>query len=173
MRRLKMDMKFKVYFLTYERHLIRFGMKVSSLNGISRKLLCLVKDLLSDRKQRVVLNGKCLSWMDVHAGIPRGSIIGPLLLLIQVNDIPDNLVSNAKLLADDRSLFSTVTDPNITANQINNDLHNISAWAYQWKMNFNPDTSKQAQELIFSRKVRVTAPPRFVFNNNPVHQTAT
>ena len=86
--------------------------------------------MLSDRKQRVVLNGKCLSWMDVQAGIPRSSILGPLLLLIHVNDIPDNLVSNAKLFADDRSLFSTVTDPNITGNQINNDLHNISAWAY-------------------------------------------
>ena len=90
--------------------------------------------------------------MDVQAGIPRSSILGPLLLLIHVNDIPDNLVSNAKLFADDRSLFSTVTDPNITGNQINNDLHNISAWAYQWKMNFNPDTSKQAQEVSLALK---------------------
>ena len=77
------------------------------------------------------------------------------------------------MFADDTSLFSTVTDPNVTANQINNDLHNISTWAYQWKMNFNPDTSKQAQEVLFSRKVKVTAHPQLVFNNNPVHETAT
>ena len=76
------------------------------------------------------------------------------------------------MFADDTSLFSTVTDPNATANQINNDLHNISTWAYQWKMNFNPDTSKQAQ-VLFSRKVKVTAHPQLVFNNNPVHETAT
>ena len=48
-----------------------------------------------------------------------------------VSDLPDNLTSNQKLLADDRSLFSTVTDPNVTANQINNDLHSISTWAHQ------------------------------------------
>ena len=63
--------------------------------------------------------------------------------LIYINDLPDSLVSNSKLLAHDTSLFSTVTDPNVTTNQINNDLHNISTWVYQCKMNFNPDTSKQ------------------------------
>ena len=96
-----------------------------------------------------------------------------MLFLIYIDDVPDNLVSNPKLFADDTSLFSTVTDPNVTANQINNDLHNISTWAYQWKMNFNPDTSKQAQDIIFSCKVKVTAHPQLVFNNNPVHETAT
>ena len=64
--------------------------------------------------------------------------------LIYINDLPNKLVSNPTLFVDDTSLFSTVTDPNVTANRINNDLHKISAWAYQWKMNFNPDTSKQA-----------------------------
>ena len=67
------------------------------------------------------------------------------------------------------SLFSTVT--NATANQINNDLHN--AWAYHWKMNFNPDTSKHAQVVIFSRKIKVTSHLQLVFNNNPVHETST
>ena len=81
--------------------------------------------------------------MDVQARVPQGSILGPFLVLIYINDLPDNLVSNPKLFADNISLFSTVSDPNVTANQINNDLHNISPWAYQWKMNFNPDNSKQ------------------------------
>ena len=62
---------------------------------------------------------------------------------------------------------------NATANQINNDLHNISTWAHQCKMNFNPDTSEQTQEVIFSRKVKVTAHPQLVSNNNPVYETAT
>ena len=111
--------------------------------------------------------------MDVQAGVPKGSILGSLLFLIYINDLTDNLVSNPKLLADDASLFSIVTDPNVTANQINNDLHNISTWTYQCKMNFNPDTSKQAQEVLFSRKVEVTAHRQLVFNNNPVHGTAS
>ena len=55
---------------------------------------------------------------------------------------------------------------------INNDLHKSDTWAHQWKMNFNPDTSKQAQ-VIFSCNVKVTAHLQFVFNNNPVHETST
>ena len=96
-----------------------------------------------------------------------------MLFLIYIDDVPDNLVSNPKLFADDTSLFSTVTDPNVTANQINNDLHNISTWAYQWRMNFNPETSKQAQEVLFNCKVKINAHLQLVFNNNPVHETAT
>ena len=52
-----------------------------------------------------------------------------------------------------RHFFSTVTDLNATANQVNNDLHNINTWACQWKMSFIPDTSKQAKEVIFSLKI--------------------
>ena len=77
------------------------------------------------------------------------------------------------MFAGDTSLFSTVTDPNHTANQINNDLHKTSTWVNQWKMNFNDDSSKQAQEVIFSLKVKVTAHLQLVFNNNSVHETAT
>ena len=61
------------------------------------------------------------------------------------------------MFGDNTSLFCTVADPNTTANRINNDLHNINTWAYQWKMNFNPGTSKQAQEVIFCHKIKVTA----------------
>ena len=68
--------------------------------------------------------------MDVQAGVPQGSVLGPLLFLIYINDLLDNLVSNPKLFVDDTSLFSTITYPNVTANQINNDLHNIGTWAY-------------------------------------------
>ena len=59
-----------------------------------------------DKKQRVVLNGQNLSWSSVHAGVPQGSILGQLLFLIYINDLSDNLTSNARLSADDTSLFS-------------------------------------------------------------------
>ena len=77
------------------------------------------------------------------------------------------------MFADDTSLFSTVTDSNATANHINNDLRSVNIWAHQLKMNFNSDTIKQEQEVIFSRNVKVTAHPQLVFNNNPVHETST
>ena len=66
---------------------------------------------------------------------------------------------NAKFFGDDTSLFSTVTVPSALTNQINNNLRNINTWAYQWKMYFNLDTSKQALEVIFSRKIKVNAHP--------------
>ena len=70
-------------------------------NDISGELLHTLSDFLSNRKQMVVLNGQNSSWTNVHAGVPQGSILGPLLFLIYINDLSDNLTSNAKLSADD------------------------------------------------------------------------
>ena len=126
---------------------------------------------MSKRKQQVVLNGKYSSWNNIEAGVPQGSILGPLFFLIYINDLSDNLITNPKLFADDTSLFSIVHDPNATANDLNNDLAKINDWAYQWKMNFNPDPFKQAQEALSSRKIKSQNHPCLHFNNNPVNQT--
>ena len=107
---------------------------------------------MRSRKQRVVLNGQNSSWSDILAGVPQGSILGPLLFLIYINDLSDGLQCNPKLFADDTSLFSTVYDINEATDNLKNDLDKITQWAYQWKMSFNPDISKQAHEVIFSRK---------------------
>ena len=79
-------------------------------NGISGNLQVILTDLLKDRKQRVVLNGQNSFWANIEAGVPQGSILGPLLFLIYINDLPDNLSTNVKLFADDTSLFSLVHD---------------------------------------------------------------
>ena len=94
--------------------------------GISGELYNLLGNYLSDRFQRVVLNGQTSSWRPVIAGVPQGSILGPLFLfLVYINDSPNELKSNAKLFADDTSLFTIVKDKNKSAN-INNDLLLIS-----------------------------------------------
>ena len=67
--------------------------------------------------------------MDIEAEVPQDFVF---FKKIYINDLLDNLTSYWKLFAEDTSLFSTVIDPDITANLINNDLHNIYAWAYQW-----------------------------------------
>ena len=91
--------------------------------------------------------------------MPQGSILGPLLLLIYINGLSDDLPTNAKLFANDTFLFSLVRDINTSAAHLNNDLMKISNWALQWKMSFNPDPSKQAQEVIFSHKLQKISHP--------------
>ena len=91
--------------------------------------------------------------------------------MIYINDLVDGLSSNAKLFADNTSLFSVVHNASTTAKELNNDLVKISRWAYQWKMSFNPDRSKQAQEVLFSRKTKKEYHSPLAFNNNNVSET--
>ena len=122
-------------------------------NDISKNLLKIIEDFLSNRSEGVVLNGQSSGWAAVNARVPQGSIHGPLLFLVYVNDLSTGLSSNPRFFADYTSLFSVAFDRNTSANELNNDLLKIRSWAYQWKMSFNPDTSKQSQEVIFSRKL--------------------
>ena len=138
-------------------------------NGISDKILNIITDFLSFRKQRVVLNGQASPWVSIEAGVPQGSILGPLLFLIYINDLSDDLSTTAKLFADDTSLFSIVQNVSTSASHLNNDLSKISNWAFQWKISFNPDPSKQAQEVIFSHKIQKTCHPSIYFNNKSVN----
>ena len=70
-------------------------------------------------------------------------------------------------------MFSVARDPINTSQNLNNDLHKVSLWAYKWKMSFNPDPSKQAQEVIFSRKVNKVHHPPLLFNNSTIQQIAS
>ena len=140
-------------------------------NGISGNLLNLLCDFLRNRKQRVLLNGQVSDWSDVRAGAPQGSILGPLLFLIYINDLSEGLSSNTKLFADDKSLFSVIHDSNTSALELSSDLAKINRWAFQWKMSFNTDHKKEAQEVTFSRKSKAISHPPLVFNNNNVIQT--
>ena len=100
--------------------------------GISGNLLSLLNSFLSNRFQRVVINGQNSSWSPVLAGVSQGSILEALLFVIYINDLPENLQSIVKLLADGTSLYSTVYVPNISASQLESDLKKISFWAYKW-----------------------------------------
>ena len=142
-------------------------------NGVKGNLLETLTNFLNDRKQRVVLNGQHSKWADIEAGAPQGSILGPLLFLRYINDLPDNSVSSPKLFADDTSLFSVINDKHLSANKLNQDLNRINHWGSQWKINFNPDRNKQAQEAIFSRKLQKSTHPTLSFNNNTVTQSVT
>ena len=93
--------------------------------------------------------------------------MGPLLFLVYINDLADDL-SSTKLFAGDRSLFSVIHDIDTFANGLNNDLYQINKWVFQWKMSLDPDPSKQAQEIIFSRKTKENSDSLLHFNNDIV-----
>ena len=137
-------------------------------NVISGNLLKLFQNYLSNRKQRVVLNGFLSDYSSIDSGVPQGSILGPLLFLIYINDLEKNIKSNVKSFADDTMLFSVLNNPAISANELIHDLKVINQWAYQWEMNFNPDLNKQATELLFSCKKNSPNHPSLFFNKSVV-----
>ena len=94
--------------------------------GVRGQLLLLIQSFLKDRKQRTVLNGQSSTWGDISAGVPRGSILGPLFFLVYINDLAVGLKCNVKLFADDTSLFTVVEDANTAANDMNHDLDLIN-----------------------------------------------
>ena len=85
--------------------------------GVSGSLLTWFSDYLNDRKQRVVLPGASSSWTSVKAGVPQGSILGPLLFLLYINDIVEDINSSIRRFADDTSLYIIVDDPIHAAEQ--------------------------------------------------------
>ena len=95
-------------------------------------------------------------------------MLGPFLFLVYINDLADNLLSDVRLFADDASLFYVVIDADISADVLNHDLKAIENWAFQWKMNFNPDPTKQAEQVIFSSKSIKAVYLPIYFNNSAV-----
>ena len=116
----------------------------------------LLSSYLSERKQVVVVDGEKSDVLDVKAGVPQGSRLGPLLFIIYMNDIIDNIESDILIFADDTSLFAHGPDPAVTAAQLNRDLVRISEWAAKWKVKFNPGKSK---DMIFTNKCLNNSPP--------------
>ena len=136
-----------------------------------------MESFLSDRElrrfcyQRVVLNEQTSNWNKFKAGVCQGSILGPLFFLIYINDLPSEFRCSAKLFADDTSLFSVVENVNETTANLNKDLENINKWAQQWKMSFNPDPTKMAQEVLFSRTKPKVIHPSIIFNGKHVSRS--
>ena len=139
--------------------------------GISGEICKLLENYLLGRFQRVVINEQTSSWRSILAGVPQGSILGPLLFLVYINHLPNGLKSNAKLFADDTSLFTIVKDKNKSANILNDDLQLISNWAYKWKMLFNPDPKKSAQEVLFLIKSQIQNHPTLSLNNIQIERS--
>ena len=138
--------------------------------GITGSLLSWFSNYLQDRKQRVVLPGASSNWSTVQAGVPQGSILGPLLFLLYINDIVVDIQSSIRLFADDTSLYIIVDDPLGAAVTLNSDLSKIHRWASQWLVKFNPSKS---ESLLFSRKVNKLYHPPVTMNYQEVTEVTS
>ena len=116
----------------------RLLLKLKS-NGIDGSLLNWLRHFLVGRKQRVVVRGFCSDWSCVTSGTPQGTILGPLLFLLYINDITECISSTVKLYADDTKIYREIIDPIIDCQILQDDLNNLSEWARKWQLRFNAD----------------------------------
>ena len=105
-------------------------------NGVRGKVLNWIGSFLSDRRQRVQLRNGTSRWEKVKSGVPQGSILGPLLFLYYVNDMPSYVSNTAKMFADDTKLYSEVKDQQDCAS-LQDDLNALSFWSRKWLLGFN------------------------------------
>ena len=128
-----------------------FKLKSKGING---KLLEWFSSYLTNRRQRVVIKGQASRWAEILAGVPQGSILGPLLFLIYIDDIVNDIECN------DTSTLETISDPILSFDKINRDLTRLYIWSNQWLVSFNP--TKTAY-ITFSKKlIRQNYPDLFL-----------
>ena len=136
-----------------------YKLKRAGINGL---LLDWLTDYLSNRKQRVVIPGGSSGWEYINSGVPQGSILGPLLFLLYINDVVQDIQSCVRRFADDTSLYIIVENPNDAAMLLNSDLETIYKWAETWLVKFNLSKS---ESLLVSRKSNRNRHPPLIMNN--------
>ena len=129
-------------------------------NGIKGSLLKWFQSYLSDRYQRVVLNGVQSFSLPVHAGVPQGSILGPILFLLYINDITHEQICTDNLFADDASVMESNRDIQRSIDKISLELARIECWAIKWLVTFNINKTVY---MVFSNKPTPTVVPPFYF----------
>ena len=109
--------------------------------GVAGNVLGWIENFLQDRKQRVVLNGSNSKWSPVTSGIPQGSVLGPVLFTIYINDLPDLVQNMAKLFADDTKLYAIVNDIE-EQTRLQEDIDKLLDWSQKWLLTFNKSKCK-------------------------------
>ena len=136
--------------------------------GICGPLLNWFQSYLTNRFQRVVIPGGISEWLEILAGVPQGSILGPLLFIMFINNIV--IHSNIRLFTDDTSLYIIVDFLDSAAQILNLDLERIYEWAVQWLVRFNPN---KTESLLFSRKLNIQHHPTLFFNEVSIQEVVS
>ena len=106
------------------------------LYGIAGNVLWWIKSFLSDRKQKIVVNGQSSAWCDVVSGVPQGSVLDPMLFNIYINDITTQVSSPVLQFAYDLKIFCVISKVE-DYHQLQQDINHLVAWANKWLLNFN------------------------------------
>ena len=125
-----------------------------------------IKDFLGDRTQQVVLDGEHSSTAPVTSGVPQGTVLGPLLFMAYINDLPDQVTSTARLFADDCLLYRTIKNDDDTV-ALQKDLDSLQTWENNWLMQFNPDKC----EVIHITNKRKFTCTDYSIHNKTLHTT--
>ncbi|MEW8548727.1 MAG: reverse transcriptase family protein, partial [Candidatus Thiodiazotropha sp.] len=105
--------------------------------GIRNSTLRWIQAFLSNRQQRVVVEGEESDSVPVPSGVPQGSVLGPILFLVYINDLPQDIVSQVRLFADDTAIYLTLETKH-DSDHLQKDLDRLQAWETRWDMEFNP-----------------------------------
>lgn len=103
--------------------------------GFDERLIKWLSNFLKKRRQQVVMGDVVTDWLEVLCGVPQGSVLGPLLFVIYIDDMPDSIANILELFADDSKLINIIKCAEDLA-QLKHDLANISEWSVKWKMSF-------------------------------------
>ena len=106
-------------------------------HGIGPEISRWIENWLTDRKQRVTIKGTQSPWTSVTRGVPQGTVLGPILFTIYINDIDENIKSQILKFADDTKLMAPVSNQE-QITELQEDLAGAFHWAGKWKMEFNP-----------------------------------
>jgi len=117
--------------------------------GIIWTIISLLEHYLTDRSQRVVLNGKTSPSQSISARVYQGLILGLVLFVTYVNDVKYNILSNIKLFADHTAHFKEIDNPLNDFRELNNDIETLNSWSKQWLIILNAEKTKY---LVFSKK---------------------
>jgi len=112
-----------------------------SMFGIDDSTLKWIMSFLEDRHMRVTVRGSCSHWVEVISGVPQGSVLGPLLFLIYVNDLPGWIKTNIKMFADDTKLWNTIQHES-DSQEMQEDLDTLREWSNKWLLDFNIEKCK-------------------------------
>lgn len=110
--------------------------------GLSEVLINWFESYLSNRLQQVTIDGSTSDTLGVSAGVPQGSILGPLLFLVYINDLVNDLSCDPHLFADDTFLLDIFVNAEQSSDRVNEDLRAISAWGQKWKITFCPEKTE-------------------------------